>query len=547
VEPVDAAFDREGGMFLLDGRRKCIWLVERGGKVREAVSRDRFTEAAVKAPRAVALSGDRIYLLDTASPWVKVFDPADRFIMALKGDVEMRDPVDIAVDSRGMVYVADRKATCFHIYGSDGSYMNPRGTRGKESGDFLSPVAVAVSPEGRLLVLDEKRADIQVFDPDFRFLDRFVMREGRNAPVDLALTADGRSIFVLEGPDPAVAEYDSRGNPRAHSRDRAGLFPGLPGRASRIAVDGLGRVHVLPGGTTGVHRYTASGEGLGTFGVERPGDPMRVAVDDAGNFAILDASPPHVRLYDSDGWRLNRIGKPEERDRPFRKPHALAVTRRGLVAATLSHITRGAFDPMVDAPSVNVFQPNGTRTRSAGTYGRDTNQILRATDLDVDARGNVYVVDAGQRRISVFSATERRGGTAPDLTWKIPTEGKTAQDMAAPALIAVDAETADYYLYDAKLRQIKKFNRDKFFLGVVDGESVGFQSVERMRVDNLGLLWILDARKGEVSRVDFRQAVASVKARIPTAAIRGGVRDLGVDATGRVYILAGDDTVHVYR
>jgi len=542
----DIAFDAEGSMYVLDASQKCVFKIERGGRVLEVAARGTCAQAGVRAPRAIAVHRGNIYILDSVAPWVKVIEASDRLLAALGAEVDMKDPVDLEVDSRGLVYVLDSKLCCFHVFDAKGGYLHPRGTRGKNPGEFLRPVAIDISPMGHIYVLDQSRKDVQVFNREYALTNRFgIATRGRGQALDLAVAPDGDSFYVIEhGRTSAVGRYDANGRLLAHSYGDVAKFPGMPARARRIAVDPLGEVYVLPQSRVGIHRYTAVGLADGLFAAEPPSRPTRLAVDDAGSFAILDAREPYVRLYDADGWLLSRFGERQESPTAYRLPHGLAMTRTGRAVATVSQMRRGAFDPVVEMPTLHVFRSNGSRLRAVGPRGKGPGQFILATDVDTDRQGNVYVIDQVLGRISLYAA--EGAGSTPESERTLPRGSYSPQEMIAPGLLGVDAETGDYYVYDVKTRQIKKFTRDSIFVGMVDAD-LGYRGIDRMRVDHLGLLWAYDRKQAEIRRIDFRGPAATASLALSVASLRGGARDFGVDATGRVYVLAGDGLIHVFK
>jgi len=541
----DAAFDEAGNLYLLDSRLRCVFCLGRGAAIREAVSRKACADAGVKDPVALAVREGRLYLLDSAPPCVKVFDLSDKPAMKMGENVRMSEPVDIAADARGTVYVVDRGMRCFHVFDSNGIYLNVRGRRGQGLGEFESPAAVAVAPNGNVLVLDRARKDIQVFDQSHRVVSKFGARvQPGNTLADIDISADGKSVYVLEGDRGQVARYSESGELQLYSAQDEARFPNMPAAPAKLAVDPFGRVHVVPRSRVGVYRYGPDGLPEGRFAADEPGRPIGIAADDQGMFAILDAEPPYVRLYDPDGWLVCRFGVPTDVPVAFRMPRRIAMIRRGRGVATLGQGSRGAFDEPVEMPMLNVFDEKGTRIRHLGSRGTAPGQFVLPADIDADREGNVYVLDRDILRVSVFSW--KGAGATPERERTFRSGSRLAEEMLAPDRLAVDPDTGDMYVYDAKTRLIKKFTKDAIYVGTC-GADMGFQAVERMRVDTLGLLWVFDKRLQELRRIDFRGATGSVSLTVPLKAISSEPLDFGLDASGRIYVLTARDLVYLLR
>jgi hypothetical protein len=78
---------------------------------------------------------------------------------------------DIAVDSRGRIYVAEAAQSMVLEYDDDGAFVRQIGREGEGPGEFRRPEALAVSPRDELLVAD--RQSVSIFDSTRTFVSRF--------------------------------------------------------------------------------------------------------------------------------------------------------------------------------------------------------------------------------------------------------------------------------------------------------------------------------------------------------------------------------------
>jgi DNA-binding beta-propeller fold protein YncE len=546
---MDLAFDTENSMYILDPRLRNAYRMEQGGKVEETATRETFASANVREPRAIATYSNKVYVLDTVVPFVKVFEKG-KFAGKMGDNVPVGDPVDVTVDLAGQTYVVDRNKRCFHIFDNRGYYLHQRGRKGKRLGEFLLPVAIANSPQGTLYVLDQARRDVQIFDKGFRVSAKLDLRvQPGNDLLDIDVAPDGKSFYVLEGPHSAIARYNNSGELMLYSAQDQSRFPDLPKSCARLALDSLGRVHVVPRSREGIFRYSAVGRSEGSFAATAPGKPMGIDVDHQGNFTVLDASSPHIRLYDSEGWMVGRFGEPVNLPVPFRMPRKICMLRTGMRPVTLGLYARGAFDAPVDIPAVNVFSKSGERLRSAGTRGTGPGQFTRPTDIAADLNENIYVLDQDILKVSMYSA--KGVGETPERERNFSRGKRLPHELIAPTVLAVDSETSDMYVYDAKTRLIKKYSKDAVYLASLGGDT-GFVSVERMKVAHLGFLWVFDRKLQELRRIDFREKTGSVlltfslRQKIDNLVI-DDVIDFGLDASGRIYLLSARDLIYQFR
>ena len=82
-------------------------------------------------------------------------------------DGEFNNPVGVAVDSQGFVYVADMGNSRIQKFQpSTGSFVTKWGSPGSGPGQFRKPRAIAVDAQGNVSVLDSQTGRIQKFSPD---------------------------------------------------------------------------------------------------------------------------------------------------------------------------------------------------------------------------------------------------------------------------------------------------------------------------------------------------------------------------------------------
>jgi DNA-binding beta-propeller fold protein YncE len=334
-----------------------------------------------------------------------------------------------------------------------------------------------------------------------------------------------------------------------YSAGNARAFPKLPRVASRIAVDRLGRVYVMTKMKTrlieGVFRYTADGKADARLSELTSGSPAGMAVSDCGGYAILDERKPHVRVHDPSGWLVERFGEVQEEPVAFRMPRRIAMTRReGNVALLMPPSRRGGFERTTRVPALQVFDPWGELLRHAGKLGKRAGEFTNACDVDTDRKGNVYILDSRLFRISVFSS--RGAGATPEKEREFARGRRRGHELGRPTKLAVDPDTCDFYVFDARGREVKKFSETASFVGAA-GRDLGLTSVRRMAVDHLGFVWVLDSKEGRLRRIDFRGDSPGDTLSLSLDEVAGAVIDFGLDASGRIYVLTARDLVYVYR
>ena len=136
------------------------------------------------------------------------------------GELEGRDEylfgriVSLAVDSDRNIYVFDEQALHVRIFDAAGTYITTLGREGEGPGEFSRAEAIAVLPDGRLLVRDPGNMRVQVFEPASGGTEEWVYNSGNTyrfgAPLytdvggrTFLLTSDQSSddIVIVLGPD----------------------------------------------------------------------------------------------------------------------------------------------------------------------------------------------------------------------------------------------------------------------------------------------------------------------------------------------------------
>jgi hypothetical protein len=82
--------------------------------------------------------------------------------------------VDLAVDDFGRIFVLDRQAREVRIFNSAGAHVRSFGREGRGPGEFLDPIALVLSRDASLWVVDPGNARFAVFDTAGRYLESHV-------------------------------------------------------------------------------------------------------------------------------------------------------------------------------------------------------------------------------------------------------------------------------------------------------------------------------------------------------------------------------------
>ena len=235
------------------------------------------------------------------------------------------------------------------------------------------------------------------------------------------------NIWVIDRGSSMIIEFDPEGRilmtlgrkPEAVNEPARGPAPGTGGAGRGPAAGGP------PGG--GAAAVGAAGRGgRGLPGAGTPGDnfnrPTDVAWDSAGN------------IFVSDGYGNARIAK---------------------------------------------FDKNGRFLKSWGSRGSDPGQLDTPRSLAIDAKGNVYVADRGNKRIDVFDN---------DGTLKT-----TITNVGTPWALCI-SPGAHQYLYSSNSNEVNSLDNGEIYKLELDGKVLG----------KFGRAGKLEKEFGSVNEIDCR-------------------------------------------
>lgn len=350
INPEEAISDAEGRVFVVDRSNRRVQVFDGVGQFLASWGgMDERGAAVFAAPNGAALDGEgNIYISDDGSDTVFKFrllppladeaasNPAAResseeaagaeVVWATSGDPELSlfDPVSMAFDPQGNLWVSDGGNSRFQIVSPEGEFLEAWGEEGTAPGyfDFVDPSlfggygagALTFDGEGNLYVLDSANYRVQKFAPDRAFLTTWGSQgEGDGqflAPTDIAIDGQGR-VFVADEGRNDVQVFDSDGRfLSAWSEDREGWLP----RPSSIVFDNDGNVWITHFTQNRVQKYSPAGALLATIGEYGTGpgqfrNPGGVAVDSQGRVFVSDWGAATIQVFDAEGRFLAMWGE----------------------------------------------------------------------------------------------------------------------------------------------------------------------------------------------------------------------------------------------
>ncbi len=249
-------------------------------------------------------------------------------------------PVGVAVDEDGRVFVADPGARCVHMFDRDEEeYMSITET----STDFLrSPVCIVFAENGTMYVSD----------------------------------AEQKAVFV----------YDEGGDPESTITGGFERPTGLCIREDTLYVidTGANVVHLLNLDGSYIRRFGTRGTAAGQFN-------FPVFCTARENLYVVDAMNFRVQEIDATDRTVSMFGHQGTKIGDFASPKGIALDSDGHIYVA---------DAMFDA--VQIFDQGANLLLVFGNSGSSHGQFLNPTGLAIDDEDRIYVVDALNKRVEVY-------------------------------------------------------------------------------------------------------------------------------------------------
>ncbi len=134
-----------------------------------------FSEGIVQRPTGIVrdAEGGRVYVADTQSDDIKVFDDEGNLVDRFGGDGEteevLNSPTYLAWHE-GRIYVTDTLNARVQVFNEEGDLVNSIGERGLYVGNFSLPKGIGVDDQGNIFVVESYYDHLLIFDPEGKFL-----------------------------------------------------------------------------------------------------------------------------------------------------------------------------------------------------------------------------------------------------------------------------------------------------------------------------------------------------------------------------------------
>ncbi|MBM3270483.1 MAG: hypothetical protein FJZ01_22845, partial [Candidatus Sericytochromatia bacterium] len=518
-QPTGIAVDASGSVYVSEAFNQRIRKITPAGVVTTLAgdgtagfADGASTSARFRNPVALAVDASgTLYVADRGNNRIRKVTPGG-FVSTLAGDgtaafadgastsARFNNPVGVAVDATGTVYVADSNNQRIRTISSGGTVatLAGDGTSGFADGAgagarFRFASGLAVDASGTVYVADITNHRIRAVTQAgvvTTFCGSGTAGSGDGACASANFNRP-RSLALTPGGALLVGERESR-------------------TLRRIAAGAVTRA-------AGANAYTDGVANVALFDL-----PEGVALDGSGSVFVADMISHSIRRISAEGEVTTLAGNGSEgfadgqgTAARFNSPMDLTVASSGdlYVADHVNHRIRKV------SPSglVSTFAGDGTGgfVNGQGTAAR----FSYPWGMAMDAGGGLYVTDAGNNAVRRVSSTGLVSTLAGDGTGGYVDGPGASARFASPRGVAVDSAGV-VYVADTGNHRVRRINQ----AGVVDtlagdgtagfadgaGVAARFNQPYDMAIDGAGTLYVTDAFNFRVRRISPAGVVTTI-------------------------------------
>jgi RHS repeat-associated protein len=258
-----------------------------------------------EGPDDVALDskGD-VWVTDWATGHLLEYNEKDEYLKSV-GSSGTR-PYGLAIDAKGDVWVVDWALGHLQEFNEKGESLKTVGSEGSGEGQFKDPEGIAIDSKGNIWVTDRGNSRIEELNENGEFVKAFGTRGSEpgqlEEPEGIAIDSKG-DIWVTDWYNERVEEYNAKGE-YVSEFGTLGSENGQLKRPYGITIDSYGDVWVGDTGNSRVEEFNEKGQYLNKFGSSGSGPgqfnfgfPMGMAINDKDELFVTDKRNQRIEKW----------------------------------------------------------------------------------------------------------------------------------------------------------------------------------------------------------------------------------------------------------
>lgn len=266
------------------------------------------------------------------------------------------------------------------------------GSYGSGNGQLSGPYGVSLDLAGNLFVTDSGNNRIEKFNSSGNYLTQFGNAQFHQ-PDGIGIDPAG-NVFAVDVFHNRVLKFNGSGA-FLGSLGTGGSENGQLSNPSGLAIDSFGNIFVADAGNNRVEEFSNSGVYVNQF-THGLSYPEGLAVGSTGNVYVADTYNNRVVQFTHGGTYVSEL---DGLGNPFAQvfPIGVAADPFGNVYVAEADSGNGFLN------QVEKYSPSMSLVAQIGTYGSGNGQLAYPYGLLVDPAGNLFVADANNNRVAIYS------------------------------------------------------------------------------------------------------------------------------------------------